>query len=326
MNIRALIATLVAGLASVTSHGQEGVYKAGNRTVAVYATVTGPDGRLVPDLTRDAFAIDDNGKRQEITLFANAIQPITAVVLLDRSGSMRANFRLVEQAAAQFVEALQPERQGAHRQLLEPDPARSARLHIGSRRAAHHPPLGAAARGPDAVVERDLRRDHRAAAPAGTPGDSRVHRRHRQSARRRVRQFIEGRDEARRRRGRHGLRHRACPASGRHGRWAERTVAARRAFRRTRPLRRAAGAVRQSARSTGCRRSRPRPAAGTSSSRRRTIWPRPSPVSPTSCITSTSLGFTPTSLDGKMHSLEVQVDGAGMKARARKSYLARAVR
>ena len=41
-------------------------------------------------------------------MFANTIQPITAVVLLDRSGSMRANFRLVEQAAERFVDALQP--------------------------------------------------------------------------------------------------------------------------------------------------------------------------------------------------------------------------
>jgi len=89
------------------SGSQEPTYKIVNRTVAVYATVTGPDGRLVPDLARDAFAIDDNGKRQDITLFANTIQPITAVVLLDRSGSMRANFRLVEQAAERFVDALQ---------------------------------------------------------------------------------------------------------------------------------------------------------------------------------------------------------------------------
>ena len=240
---------------------------------------------------------------------------------------MRANFRLVEQAAERFVDALQPGRQGAHRQLLEPDSARSARLHIGSRRAAHDSPLRAAARGPDAVVERDLRRDHGAAAPAGTPRDSRVHRRHRQSDRRRcVRQFVAGRDETRRGRGRHGLRHRACARERRHRRWAGRTVADPAGFGRTGPLRRAARAVRQSAGSTGCRRSRPRPGAGTSSSRRRTISPPPSPVSPTSCITSTSLGFTPSSLDGKMHSLEVQVNGAGMKARARKSYLARAVR
>ena len=69
-------------------------FVAGNRTVAVYATVTNARGRLMPDLTRDDFAIDDNGKRQTLTLFANDIQPITLVMLLDRSGSMKPNFDL----------------------------------------------------------------------------------------------------------------------------------------------------------------------------------------------------------------------------------------
>ena len=125
MNDRALMAAIVVGLAAVAPHGQEAIYKAGNRTVAVYATVTGPDGRLVPDLTRDAFAISDNGRPQEITLFANTIQPITVVVLLDRSGSMRANFRLVEQAAARFVDALGPDdkaRIGSFSNRIQLDP------------------------------------------------------------------------------------------------------------------------------------------------------------------------------------------------------------
>jgi len=105
---KTLAAAIVLGLSvSALSGYEEPTYKIGNRTVAVYATVTGPDGRLVPDLPREAFAIDDNGKRQGVTLFANTIQPITAIVLLDRSGSMRANFRLVEQAAERFVDALQ---------------------------------------------------------------------------------------------------------------------------------------------------------------------------------------------------------------------------
>ncbi|HEY3044446.1 MAG TPA: VWA domain-containing protein [Vicinamibacterales bacterium] len=103
------IAAIVLGLSVTPLRGyQEPTYKAGNRTVAVYATVTGPDGRMVTNLAQNAFAIDDNGKRQDITLFANTIQPITAVVLLDRSGSMRSNFRLVERAAERFVDALQP--------------------------------------------------------------------------------------------------------------------------------------------------------------------------------------------------------------------------
>jgi Ca-activated chloride channel family protein len=104
-----VLTTIALGLSVVGLRGyQEPTYRIGNRTVAVYATVSGPDGRLVPNLPQDVFAIDDNGKRQDITLFANTIQPITAIVLLDRSGSMRANFRLVEQAAERFVDALQP--------------------------------------------------------------------------------------------------------------------------------------------------------------------------------------------------------------------------
>lgn len=105
--------------------GQEPTYRVDNRTVAVYATVTGPDGRLVPDLPQDVFSIYDDGKRQDLTLFANTIQPITAVVLLDRSGSMRANFRLVEKAAEQFVDALGPDdkaRIGSFSNRIQIDP------------------------------------------------------------------------------------------------------------------------------------------------------------------------------------------------------------
>ncbi|HMD33846.1 MAG TPA: VWA domain-containing protein [Vicinamibacterales bacterium] len=77
-------------------------------TVAVYATVRGIDGALVPGLERDAFEVADNGRRQPLTQFAHDIQPITVVMLIDRSGSMRANFGIVEQAAEAFVAAMGP--------------------------------------------------------------------------------------------------------------------------------------------------------------------------------------------------------------------------
>ncbi|MCU1385512.1 MAG: hypothetical protein JWL71_4209 [Acidobacteria bacterium] len=83
-------------------------FGAANRTVAIYATVTGARGRLVPDLTREDFAVDDNGKRQTLTLFSNDIQPITVIILLDRSGSMKPNFELEEQGAEAFVHAMLP--------------------------------------------------------------------------------------------------------------------------------------------------------------------------------------------------------------------------
>jgi VWFA-related protein len=87
---------------------QQATFKGGNRTVAVYATVTEAGGRLVPDLSRSDFQIDENGKPQDLTVFANDRQPITVVLMLDRSVSMRGNFELVEQAAERFVEALGP--------------------------------------------------------------------------------------------------------------------------------------------------------------------------------------------------------------------------
>src|SRR5262245_61653519 len=83
-------------------------FKSGVRTVAVYATVTDTDGRLVPNLEQEAFEIEDEGKKQDITVFANDIQPITVVVLIDRSGSMEANFDLVREAAEKFVKELMP--------------------------------------------------------------------------------------------------------------------------------------------------------------------------------------------------------------------------
>jgi Ca-activated chloride channel homolog len=103
----AAIGIALAVLTAVVT-AQEPTFRGGNRTVAVYATVTGADGRLVPNLPRGAFSIHDNGRRQELTLFANDVQPITVVMLLDRSGSMKANFTLVQQAAEHFVNVMLP--------------------------------------------------------------------------------------------------------------------------------------------------------------------------------------------------------------------------
>jgi Ca-activated chloride channel family protein len=83
-------------------------FKGGIRTVAVYATVANAEGRLVPDLGRDRFSVFDNGKPAELTLFANDIQPITVVMLIQRSGTMRRQFELVEKAAEEFVNAMLP--------------------------------------------------------------------------------------------------------------------------------------------------------------------------------------------------------------------------
>jgi VWFA-related protein len=100
-------------------------FKGGTRTVAAYATVADAGGRLVPDLGRGDFEVQDNGKPQAITVFANDLQPITAVVMLDRSGSMQASFGLVEKAAEEFVNQLLPADQariGSFSNRIQVDP------------------------------------------------------------------------------------------------------------------------------------------------------------------------------------------------------------
>jgi len=87
---------------------QEPVFRTGVETVPVYATVLGEDGRLVTDLTRDQFEVQDNGRPQPVTLFDNGIQPISIVIMLDMSGSMSGNLPTLRSAAVQMFTRLLP--------------------------------------------------------------------------------------------------------------------------------------------------------------------------------------------------------------------------
>jgi len=83
-------------------------YRGGTDVVAVYATVTDASGHLVPDLQKSDFVVSDNGKKQPIAVFSNEIQPITIVIMLDRSGSMAENDALVRDAVSEFITKLLP--------------------------------------------------------------------------------------------------------------------------------------------------------------------------------------------------------------------------
>lgn len=83
--------------------------KVSTLTVPVFVTVTDAQRRLVSDLQQADFEIYDNGKLQPITTFSNEPTPITAIVMLDTSGSMTLNLDLVKAAAEQFVIRLLPD-------------------------------------------------------------------------------------------------------------------------------------------------------------------------------------------------------------------------
>jgi Ca-activated chloride channel family protein len=95
-----------------------------NVTVPLFVTVLDLERRLVPGLVKEDFAIFDNEKPVELSLFDNEVRPITVVVMLDTSGSMTLNIEFLKQAAEQFVIRLLPQdkaRVGAFNDKVEID-------------------------------------------------------------------------------------------------------------------------------------------------------------------------------------------------------------
>jgi len=101
-------ACALAGVGLLAQDQPQQPFRSGASTVAVYTTVTDGSGRLVPNLTKDDFEIYDNGKLQPITLFQTETQPLSIAIMLDRSESMRGNFRLVALGAEELVKKLLP--------------------------------------------------------------------------------------------------------------------------------------------------------------------------------------------------------------------------
>ena len=88
---------------------QQPVFRGAGDAVRVFATVTDRDGQLVTTLTRDDFEVRDEGKPQPITLFDNTPQRIRLIVMLDVSGSMEGNLPLLRAAAEQLFARLRPD-------------------------------------------------------------------------------------------------------------------------------------------------------------------------------------------------------------------------
>ena len=107
-----MVAAAILFCGGYSVFAQQPTFRTGTRTVALYATVTDTQKRLVPDLTQGDFQIFDNDKLQTIDLFVNEVQPITVVVMLDTSASMTGNLKLLEQAAEQFLLRMLPKDKG----------------------------------------------------------------------------------------------------------------------------------------------------------------------------------------------------------------------
>jgi Ca-activated chloride channel homolog len=84
------------------------VVRVETQLVSVPAVVTTSTGRPVAGLRPENFLLFENGQPQRITNFATTEAPFEIALLLDTSGSTRADVALIRQAANAFVDALRP--------------------------------------------------------------------------------------------------------------------------------------------------------------------------------------------------------------------------
>jgi Ca-activated chloride channel family protein len=108
-NLRA-VAQLADGsrlVATVRTAGAGYVESVDVDVIQVPVVVT-EGGRFVEGLTREAFALREDGRPQRITFFAAADSPLEVVVAIDVSGSMSAALDGVKAAVTRFLRALRP--------------------------------------------------------------------------------------------------------------------------------------------------------------------------------------------------------------------------
>jgi Ca-activated chloride channel family protein len=69
------------------------------------------NGRFIPNLTKEAFRVDEDGRPQQVTLFTGEDSPATIGLVLDASRSINARRPDIEAAAVRFVDAGHPKDQ-----------------------------------------------------------------------------------------------------------------------------------------------------------------------------------------------------------------------
>jgi len=74
--------------------------------VNLNVVVADKNGRFIPGLTESNFEVYEDGVRQEISFFNPEVTPITVLLLLDSSTSIRESADAVKEAAANFVRKL----------------------------------------------------------------------------------------------------------------------------------------------------------------------------------------------------------------------------
>ena len=78
-------------------------FKVGVAAVNLNVVVTDKNGRFIPGLTEPDFEVYENNVLQELSFFNPEVTPVTVLLLLDASTSIRPSVEGVKEAAANFV-------------------------------------------------------------------------------------------------------------------------------------------------------------------------------------------------------------------------------
>lgn len=106
--VAASLATSVRGTHDPPQARQAETFRGAADLVSIHATVVDRDRRLVPNLEQADFIVTDNGRPQPIVFFSSDVQPLSVVLMIDRSATMTFSAGVVRDAAIEFVRQLLP--------------------------------------------------------------------------------------------------------------------------------------------------------------------------------------------------------------------------
>ncbi|HYO98738.1 MAG TPA: VWA domain-containing protein, partial [Pyrinomonadaceae bacterium] len=101
-------ARAAAGAAGGEEVDEDDVVRVETQLITVPVTVTDRAGRTLTNLRAENFALYEDGQPQRVTNFITTDAPFEVALLLDTSGSTRAEVGLIRRAANAFIEALRP--------------------------------------------------------------------------------------------------------------------------------------------------------------------------------------------------------------------------
>ncbi len=98
-----------AGMKNTSAKPNDGRVRVNSDLVLLNAYVVDPHNASVPNLTREDFAVTDNGAPQQVAIFEPVHRPLDLLILLDLSGSTHSKFDVVKKAVKKFVDTMAPE-------------------------------------------------------------------------------------------------------------------------------------------------------------------------------------------------------------------------